>query len=41
MQGADLQKGGDVITAINDQPVHRFEDLVSFLVTKANPGPTR
>ena len=40
VQGADLQKGGDIVTAINDQPVHRFEDLVSFLVTKANPGET-
>lgn len=36
----ELQPGGDIITAINDQPVHRFEDLVSYLITKANPGET-
>jgi len=39
-EGAELQKGGDIVTAINDQPVHRFEDLVSYLVTKAAPGQT-
>ena len=38
--GAELQKGGDIVTAIDDQPVRRFEDLVSFLVTKAAPGQT-
>ena len=38
--GAELQKGGDIVTTIDDQPVHRFEDLVSFLVTKAAPGQT-
>src|SRR5215203_3705201 len=26
--GAELQKGGDIVTAIDDQPVRRFEDLV-------------
>ncbi len=35
---SELQAGGDIITAINDQPVHRFEDLVSYLITKAAPG---
>ena len=34
----DVPKGGDIVTAIGDQPVRRFEDLVSFLVTKAAPG---
>jgi 2-alkenal reductase len=38
--GAELQKGGDIVTAINDQPVRRFEDLVSYLVTRAAPGQT-
>ena len=38
VNGAELQKGGDVVIAIDDQPVRRFEDLVSFLVTKAAPG---
>jgi len=35
---SDLQAGGDIITAINDTPVHRFEDIVSYLVTKAEPN---
>ena len=29
-----------MIVAIEDQPVRRFEDLVSYLVTKATPGDT-
>lgn len=37
---SELQAGGDIIIAINDQPVQRFEDLVSYLVTKASPGET-
>ena len=36
--GSDVQAGGDIITAINDVQVHRFEDIVSYLVTKAEPG---
>lgn len=36
--GGELQAGGDIVTAIDDQPVRRFEDLVSFLVTRAAPG---
>jgi len=35
---SDLQAGGDIITAINDTAVHRFEDIVSYLVTKAEPN---
>jgi 2-alkenal reductase len=38
--GNNLQPGGDIITAINDQPVIRFEDLVGYLVTKTEPGQT-
>ncbi len=38
VDGAELQRGGDIVTAIDDQPVRRFEDLVSYLVTKAAPG---
>ncbi|MCX6049618.1 MAG: trypsin-like peptidase domain-containing protein [Chloroflexi bacterium] len=34
----DLQAGGDIVIAIGDTPVHRFEDIVSYLVTKAEPG---
>jgi S1-C subfamily serine protease len=36
----ELAAGGDIITAINDQPVRYFEELVSYLVTKASPGET-
>jgi serine protease Do len=36
--GFEFQKGGDIVTAIDDVPVRRFEDLVSFLVTRAAPG---
>jgi 2-alkenal reductase len=38
--GGELQKGGDIVTAIDDQAVRRFEDLVSYLVTRAAPGQT-
>ena len=38
--GMDVRRGGDIVTAIDDMPVVRFEDLVSFLVTKAEPGQT-
>jgi 2-alkenal reductase len=38
--GNNLQAGGDILTAIDDQPVIRFEDLVSYLVTKTEPGQT-
>jgi 2-alkenal reductase len=33
-----LHKGGDIIIAIDGQPVRQFNDLVSYLVTKAAPG---
>jgi len=38
--GVEYVRGGDVVVAIEEQPVRRFEDLVSFLVTKAEPGQT-
>ncbi|MBW7883896.1 MAG: trypsin-like peptidase domain-containing protein [Caldilineaceae bacterium] len=38
--GLELRTGGDIVTAIDDMPVRRFEDLVSYLVTKAAPGQT-
>ena len=31
MDGAELQKGGDIVVAIDDKPVRRFEDLVDAL----------
>ena len=36
----EISAGGDIITAINEMPVRRFEDLVGYLVTKATPGET-
>jgi 2-alkenal reductase len=36
--GFEYESGGDVIIAVDDIPVMRFEDMVSFLVTKASPG---
>lgn len=38
--GADIRTGGDIVKAIDGMPVVRFEDLVSFLVTQAEPGQT-
>ena len=35
---AQLKAGGDIITAIDGVPVRRFEDLVSYLITKSEPG---
>ncbi|MCB0106500.1 MAG: trypsin-like peptidase domain-containing protein [Caldilineaceae bacterium] len=40
LNGNDVGAGGDIVTAIDDMPVRRFEDLVSYLVTKAAPGQT-
>ncbi|HXF62388.1 MAG TPA: trypsin-like peptidase domain-containing protein [Caldilineaceae bacterium] len=38
--GIEFNRGGDIIIAIDDQKVVRFEDLVSYLVTRAEPGQT-
>ncbi len=38
LNGIELHKGGDIIIAIDGQPVRQFNDLVSYLVTKASPG---
>jgi 2-alkenal reductase len=38
VEGTELQAGGDIITAIDGNPIRQFNDLVSFLVTKAEPG---
>jgi len=40
LNGSQIGAGGDIVIAINDMPVRRFEDLVSYLVTKAAPGET-
>jgi 2-alkenal reductase len=36
----DLQAGGDVITAIDGQPVATFDDLLAYLTTNKSPGDT-
>jgi len=33
-----LPKGGDLITAVDDQPIRAFSDLLSFLVAHKSPG---
>ncbi len=38
VEGTELQAGGDIITAIDGNPIRQFNDLVSFLVTRAEPG---
>jgi S1-C subfamily serine protease len=38
--GAELQIGGDVITAINGQPVEAMDDLISYLIQNTRPGDT-
>ncbi len=35
-----LRRGGDVIIAIEDQPVRRFDDLLVYLFRYASPGDT-
>ena len=36
----DLQAGGDVITAVDGQPVATFDDLLAYLTTNKSPGET-
>ena len=36
--GAVLQVGGDVIVAIDEQPVHTMDDLIVYLVEETRPG---
>jgi 2-alkenal reductase len=38
IDGIKMHVGGDIITAIDGNPVRQFSDLVSFLVTQAEPG---
>jgi 2-alkenal reductase len=33
-----LRSGGDIITAIDGQPVDTFDELLSFLTTNKSPG---
>lgn len=36
----DTLEGGDIVTAIDDELVTGFEDMVNYLVTKTEPGQT-
>lgn len=36
--GGEFQLGGDVITAINGQPVENMDDLITYLVEETQPG---
>ena len=38
--GQTVNVGGDIITAIEDQPVTGFSDLTAYLFTKTTPGQT-
>ena len=40
IQGRALQIGGDVITAINSQPVKTMDDLISYLIQNTRPNDT-
>ena len=38
--GEDYQLGGDVITAINGQPIAAMDELIGYLLEKTKPGDT-
>ncbi len=38
VQGQDYQLGGDIIVAIDGQPVRDMDDLISYLVEETRPG---
>jgi 2-alkenal reductase len=40
VNGADVSIGGDIITAIDNQPIKTFDDLTSYLFTKTQVGQT-
>ncbi len=40
VSGQQVNVGGDVITAVNGQPVNQFEDLMSYLFSQTQPGQT-
>jgi len=37
-EGKVVDTGGDVIIAINDTPIHSFDDLLVYVALEANPG---
>jgi S1-C subfamily serine protease len=40
LDGLPIKIGGDIITAVDDVPVKRFEDLLGYLFIKTVPGQT-
>ncbi len=38
VHGAELQVGGDVVTAVDGAPVRQFDDLLVYLVEETSPG---
>ena len=40
LNGGQANIGGDIITAVNGQPIKQFEDLGSYLFLNAKPGET-
>jgi S1-C subfamily serine protease len=38
VDGEDYQLGGDVITAINGQPIKAMDELIGYLIEKTKPG---
>lgn len=40
VDGVDYQLGGDLITAINGQPVQSIEDVIAYLAESTQPGDT-
>ena len=38
VNGRQVEIGGDVIIAIDGQPVSSFEDMLIYIALKANPG---
>ncbi len=40
LDGTPLKVGGDIIVGVDDVTVKRFEDLLSYLFVKTEPGQT-
>jgi S1-C subfamily serine protease len=40
IDGQPYVLGGDIIVAIDDSPVNRFEDLLAYLFNETQPGQT-
>lgn len=38
VEGLEYELGGDIITAIGDQPVREMDDLIAYLVEETRPG---